>query len=513
MSAELDTHLARRSAAGWRASLSRRVALVVGKRGSMPARRLKPPLPQHIHADAFAPHSAAFLRLLHFSYFHSSSVGHFCMRRVCPAGLGLAAVLLLGGILGLGQPRESVYELFSLAFGMGMLGLPLVLLRRAALSARREIPRHATVGEPIRYTLHLKNGARRRLRRAWLVETAPDSRPGLTEFSLQREPGEEERNRFDRTFAYYRWQWLLTRGRGFTGGTSLDELRLAAGGHGQLTLELTPQRRGVIRLTDLRVLLPDALGLFQRCRKVSAPAATLTVLPRRYPLPPIELPGSARFQIGGEMTGNAIGNSGEFVGLRDYRAGDPLRQIHWKSWARTGRPIVKELEDTFYPRYGLVLDTFPNDGAGAVFEDAVAVAASFAATIDTRESLLDLMFIKDTAHVVTAGRGLARAEKLLEVLAAVEPEVRPGFDVLARLVLRHRDELTSCLVIFAGWDTTRAEFLRNLTRGGITCASIIVGTGAAPAALPGHWVQSGHLARDLRRLPNRLTQAAAWQAF
>ena len=81
------------------------------------------------------------------------------------------------------------------------------------------------------------------------------------------------------------------------------------------------------------------------------------VLPRRYPLPPIELPGGAAFKITGETNTNAIGNSGEFVGLRDYRPGDPLRQIHWKSWARTGRPIVKELEDTFYPRYGLVLDT------------------------------------------------------------------------------------------------------------------------------------------------------------
>ena len=454
--------------------------------------------------DPHAPPGAAFLRLLHPAYFHGSSAGHFCLRRVCPAGLCLAAVLLLGSILALGQPRESVYELFSLAFGMILLGLPMVWLRRATVTARRELPRHATVGEPLRYTLHVTNRGRRRLRRAWLVESAPDARPGLTEFALQREPGEDERNKFDRTFAYYRWQWLMSRKRWFDGGASPEELELAAGAQGQVTVELTPLRRGVIRLDDLRVLLPDPLCLLQRCRKVAAPAATLTVLPRRYPLPPIELPGHARFQVGGEMTGNAIGNAGEFVGLRDYRPGDPLRQIHWKSWARTGRPIVKELEDTHYPHYGLVLDTFPNDGAGAVFEDAIAVAASFAATIDTRESLLDLMVIKDQAHLVTAGRGLARAEKLLEVLAAVQPEAVPGFDVLARLVLRHRDELTSCLVIFAGWDDARAGFLRTLARGGIVCAAIIVSKAPAPAGLPGHWVQSGQLARDLRRLPTRL---------
>ncbi len=451
------------------------------------------------------PHSAAFLRLLHRAYFHGSGIGHYFMRRVCPAGIGLAVVLMLGGVLGVGQPRHSVYALFSLAFGMGLLALPLAWLRRASLTVSRELPRHGTVGTPLRYTLHVTHTGRHRLRHAWLLETTPDARPSLMEFSSQREPGEDERNAFDRTFIYYRWQWLMSRKRLFAGGAAALPLDLVAGGQAKVGVELTPRRRGVIRLNDLRVLLPDPFCLLQRCRKVPAPAATLTVLPRRYPLPPIELPGNARFEIGGDVTGNSIGNSGEFVGLRDYRPGDPLRQIHWKSWARTGRPIVKELEDTYYPRYGLVLDTFPEAGPGPLFEDGISVAASFAAAITTGESLLDLMFIKDQAHVVTAGRGLAKAEKLLEVLAAVEPEPVPGFETLARLVLRHGDELTSCLVIFAGWDETRAAFLRQLARGGITCAAIIIGHGPPPAAIPGHWLECGYLARDLRRLPRRLS--------
>jgi uncharacterized protein (DUF58 family) len=497
MSPVHEPHPAGRAAASRSAGLRRHVRHDLGRSAPKPIRPPKPAL----HS---APHSAAFLRVLHRAYFHGSSVGHFFLRRVCPAGIGLAVVLVLGGVLGVGQPRPSVYELFSLAFGMALLGLPLAWLRRASLAAKREIPRHATVGQPLRYTLHVSQTGRRRLRRAWLMETPPDPRPSLTEFSSQREPGEEERNGFDRTFAYYRWQWLMSRKRLFTGGLSPDELNLGVGGQTKVMVEITPHRRGVIRLNDLRVVLPDPLSLFQRCCKVKAPAATLTVLPRRYPLPPIELPGSARFQVGGEVTGNAIGNAGEFVGLRDYRDGDPLRLIHWRSWARTGRPIVKELEDTYYPRYGLVLDTFPTSGPGELFEDVVAVAASFAAAIDTRESLLDLMFIKDQAHIVTAGRGLAKAEKLLEVLAAVEPAPQPGFETLTRLVLRHGDELTSCLVIFAGWDETRAAFLRGLARSGIICAAITIGHGPPPAGLPGPWIECGHLARDLRRLPTRL---------
>jgi len=166
-----------------------------------------------------------------------------------------------------------------------------------------------------------------------------------------------------------------------------------------------------------------------------------------------------------------------------------------------------ELEDTFFPRHGLVFDTFPAPGDEDLFEDAVSIAASFASALDTRESLLDLMFIKDRAHVVTVGRGMARPEKLLEVLAGVEAEPVEHFDTLARLALRYRDELTSCLVICCGWSDRRVGFLRQLAAGGLECALLAVGRGPAPDAFPGHWIQSGQLARDLGKLPRRLVMS------
>lgn len=387
---------------------------------------------------------------------------------------------------------------------MVAIGIPWAMSRRASLEAQRELPRFATAGEPLRYTVRVRHHGKRRLNRAWLAETPSDPRPNLVDFTVLREPGEEERNAFDRRFAYYRWQWLLLGNRLFSGGISHEELNLKYCQQTRIAIEITPLRRGVIRLDDLRVQLPDPFGIFQRCRRVKAPAATLTVLPRRFPLPPVEMPGGAEFKISGEANTNFIGTSGEFVGLRDYRPGDPLRQIHWKSWARTGRPIVKELEDTYYPRYGLVVDTLSNDRTDRQFEEVISVAASFAASIDTSESLLDLMFIKNEAHLVTAGRGVERAEKLLEVLAGVSPERTENFAALARLILRHRDDLTSCMVIFNGWDAARAEFLQTLTRQGIICAPIVIGNGTNSAGAPGHWLESGQIARDLQRLPSRL---------
>jgi uncharacterized protein (DUF58 family) len=444
-------------------------------------------------------------RRLHKIYFQGAGIHHFLARRCRPAGIALALVFVLATCLGIGHDRTSVYQLFSLTLGMILIAIPWAMSRRASVEAKRELPRFATAGEPLRYTVRVWHHGRKRLSRAWLSDSAPDPRPSLVDFTTLREPGEEERNGFDRRFAYFRWRWLQLKNRLFAGGSSNDHLDLKRGQQARVAMEIIPLRRGVIRFDDLRVLLPDPFGLFQRCRKVKAAATTLTVLPRRYPLPPIELPGGAAFKISGEANTNSIGNSGEFVGLRDYRPGDPLRQIHWKSWARTGRPIVKELEDTFYPRYGLIVDTLSCDRTDHQFEEAISVAASFAASIDTSESLLDLMFIKNEAHLVTAGRDLERAEKLLEVLAGVSPERTENFKALAQLVMRHRDDLTSCLVILNGWDETRAEFLKTLTHGGVVCAPIIIGKGPAPTAgLPGHWLESGRIAHDLQRLPARL---------
>ena len=443
-------------------------------------------------------------RAVHRLYHQGSGAYHFFARRCRPAGIALGIVFILATCLGIGHQRSSTFQLFSLSLGMGMIGLPWAMSRRAVVEAKRELPRFGTAGELLRYTVTVRHRGKRRLSRAWLADSPPDPRPSLEDFTTLREPGEEERNGFDRRFAYFRWQWILLGNRLFSGGYSKDDLDLKPGQGAQVTIEITPLRRGVIRLEDLRILLPDPFGLFQRCRKIPAPISVLTVLPRRFPLPPIELPGGAAFKVSGEANTNTIGTSGEFVGLRDYRAGDPLRQIHWKSWARTGRPIVKELEDTFYPRYGLIVDTLSSDRTDHQFEEVISVAASFAAAIDTCESLLDLMFIKNEAHIVTAGRGVERAEKLLEVLAGVSPERTENYADLAKLVIRHRDDLTSCLVIFNGWDASRAEFLKKLTGGGITCAPIIVGKGAAVSGAPGHWLESGQIGRDLKRLPTHL---------
>lgn len=421
--------------------------------------------------------------------------------------MGALLVVSLGSFLSVGQPKDPIFQIFCFSFGLVMVSLIWTLFRGAKLSTAVELPRHATAGEPLRYAVRLVNIGKRKLRGARLTQTPPDPRPSFAEFAGTPEPGEEERNIFDRKMAYYRWQWLMARKSVFISRESREAFGLAPGESRRVFMELTPARRGVIPMGDVRALLPDPLGFFQRCSRTTTTPARLVVLPKRHRLPPLTMPGSAAFRIGGEETSNAIGSAGEFVGLREYRPGDPLRQIHWKSWAHTGRPMVKELEDTFYPRYALVLDTFPGSPDSAVFEEMISVAASFIVGLDRSESLLDLMFIAGEAHTVTAGRGMERAEKLLEVLAGAEMEHAERLDYLAQTVIRHREKITSCLLVLNGWDESRAEFVKSLLKADIPCVPFVVGNGSAPPGVIGHWLECGEIARDLMHLPTRLSAA------
>jgi uncharacterized protein (DUF58 family) len=228
-----------------------------------------------------------------------------------------------------------------------------------------------------------------------------------------------------------------------------------------------------VRFTGVILARPDALGLFRSFIKISAPQ-TVLILPRRYLIPPIALPGALRYQEGGVALASNVGRSEEFVALRDYRHGDPLRHIHWRSWAKTGKPIVKEFEDEFFVRHALVLDTFDDEPNSEILEETVSVAASFACTILTQESLLDLLFVGHQSYCFTAGRGLAEADQMLEILASVKNCADKKFAALEHLVLNHIAVVSGCIMVLQRWDGARQEFVKKLRALGVPLLVLVV---------------------------------------
>ncbi len=441
-------------------------------------------------------------------YHRSSALANFLTHRVRPAGILLILLIPAAWILMPQQVAGPIFQLRGSIFAVLGISFIWVFFRKASVKIQRELPRLATAGEPVSYRVAVQNTGGKSLNGVRMLEIPPDNRPSYESFVHSKEPGEEKRNIFDRTLGYYRWEWLQRGLTLFRNESSPPLPLLKAKDTTSIQLSLTPNKRGVIRLDDMRVCLPDPLGIFQRCRRTAPQRDKLVVLPHRYRLPVYHIPGNARFQLGGESASSTAGQSGDFTSVRDYRAGDPLRHIHWKSWARTGKAIVKEYEDVFFPRYGLVLDTFAPAHEAEMFEQAVSVAASFAASVDTRETLLDLMFIRDKAHIFSAGRGEERIDSMLEILAGVNCEPNNDFPALEKLVLSYRDELTACICIFTGWCAQRRDMIAHLQRAGmqIKVFSICHDLDAAkkanqefPSPLPVLWLRQNHIEKDLHQ--------------
>ncbi|MBE9561293.1 MAG: DUF58 domain-containing protein [Proteobacteria bacterium] len=182
--------------------------------------------------------------------------------------------------------------------------------------------------------------------------------------------------------------------------------------------------------------------------------------------------GNRKYQRGGVNLAMSVGDAEEFVALREYRPGDPLQHIHWKSWAKTGKPIVKEFQDEFFVRQALILDTFIDSNSPELFETAVSVAASFTSTPSNHEVLLDLMFAGTQAYCFTSGRGLAN--NLLEILACVEPCTDKQFNQLYPLVMEHAASLSSCICVLLSWDNERINLVQTLRNAEISFIVVVV---------------------------------------
>ncbi|MFS8118371.1 MAG: DUF58 domain-containing protein, partial [Microcoleus sp.] len=154
--------------------------------------------------------------------------------------------------------------------------------------------------------------------------------------------------------------------------------------------------------------------------------------------------------------------------------GDSLRKIHWKSWAKTGKPIVKEEQDEFFVRHALILDTFQSVKYSELLEEAISIAASLAYEVQTQESLLDLMFVVQEAYCFTFGRGLSSTEKMLEILASISACQDKVFDSLISVVMDKISLLSGCICIFLCWDEPRKKLVNYLRSRGIHTLVLII---------------------------------------
>jgi uncharacterized protein (DUF58 family) len=112
--------------------------------------------------------------------------------------------------------------------------------------------------------------------------------------------------------------------------------------------------RGRYRVGPLRIRLSDPFRLVDVTRSFTA-TSEFVVAPVIDQLPPVEPPRSD--ELGDSAGSHSVGSHGaDDQSTREYRIGDDLRKIHWRSSARTGALMVRQEERPWRGQSTVLLD-------------------------------------------------------------------------------------------------------------------------------------------------------------
>ena len=206
-------------------------------------------------------------------------------------------------------------------------------------------------------------------------------------------------------------------------------------GHGwrrQVSYQVRSDVRGRFEIGPMTVRVNDAFGLVELGRAFHS-TVPLIVTPRITPLPAIPLGGGWTGSGDNRPRAFAFG-SAEDVTVREYRQGDDLRRVHWRSSARTGDLMVRREEQPWQSRATLLIDNrllvHRGQGIASSLEAAVTLTASLAAHLSQRGFTVRLVTAagEDRAQTWHQRASELNSGPLLEALAVLQSDSRSRLD-------------------------------------------------------------------------------------
>jgi uncharacterized protein (DUF58 family) len=241
---------------------------------------------------------------------------------------------------------------------------------------RRRPPRRAFEGEPCLVEIALENRKRRLPSHSLAVRAVGGKGPALVHF-LKVRPGEE-----------------VVRAHRFV-----------------------PPRRGPVELGDLHLFTRFPFGLVEKGRKV-ATGDTLLAYPGLVPVADAP-PAAAADRT--ESASDGIGSGSEVAGIREYRAGDEARVIHWGRTASLGRMVVRERHRDAVARLVLHVDPSGSDADATwreAFEQSLRLAGSQAVRALSHGTPVEVRTPTGRSPVLRPG---SPPDPILRFLALLEP--------------------------------------------------------------------------------------------
>jgi uncharacterized protein (DUF58 family) len=242
----------------------------------------------------------------------------------------------------LNSGTNILYFVFGLMVGALFVSFLFAGVSLHKVQVRRSFGAHAVAGEPLEAEYEITNGKRR-----WPC------------MALRFEEVSDE---------------LAEAPQGFV-------LHLPAGATARVATRLVAKHRGRIPLTTVRLRCAFPFGFILKVarrefRQEVIIYPRIGMLNRHLALQYRESVES------GTMTSNVRGGAEEFYGLREYRPGDNIRSIHWRTTARTQQFMIREMAANAPPQLIVVLNLRsaagpePTPAQREATERAIELAAS-----------------------------------------------------------------------------------------------------------------------------------------
>src|SRR2546425_9679934 len=209
-------------------------------------------------------------------------------------------------------------------------------------------------------------------------------------------------------------------------GTNSALLGIPARGYSKFQYEIAPTSVGKHDFGTLHLVMRDLAALFFYQRDIEVKDA-VEVTPRGRELARGNLKATAFSTFSGPMTSTRKGEGMEFADIREYAHGDPYKRIEWKSTARTGELMVRELHAETQLNIMMLLDasdTMAYGQAGQTKLDYSARAvASLVTYLSRRGDFFGLTIVQGQrpARVIPLARGQVQITRILNLLGQLQP--------------------------------------------------------------------------------------------
>ncbi|WP_433441938.1 DUF58 domain-containing protein [Nonomuraea sp. CA-141351] len=291
--------------------------------------------------------------------------------------------------------------------------------------------------------------------------------------------------------------------------------RVESRGVREIDYRVRSDLRGRYTIGPLSVRIADPFGLVELTRSFTI-SDTLVVTPHVAALPHVRLSGE--WTGGGDSRTRSVAAAGDDdVAPREYRQGDDLRRVHWRSTARHGELMVRREEQQWQSRGALLLDTrryaHRGEGPRSSFEVAVSAAASIGVHLAHEGLGLRLVTDQGAEHLTDTGLSWS----LLDTLAVIRHSPARSLE-MGVSALRQGGGDGLIVAVLGDLDPEEARELARLRHSGITGVAVMLDVstwdGGDRAAAENHQAVQTVLAGygwRIVRLPAGTSIASVWQ--